>query len=92
MADLRAAWAEISHLRAPVERGDFKRASGASRGFSKISAMFLPISVCFSHPAFCGFQLNSQIDEVLDFRRGVVKQLQKLRFFSEITITISLLK
>ncbi|CNU19194.1 Uncharacterised protein [Salmonella enterica subsp. enterica serovar Bovismorbificans] len=82
MADLRAAWAEINHLRALVERGDFKRASGAGRGFFKNQRdVFADQCLLFASGFFCGFQLNSQIDEVLDFRRGVVKQLQKVTIF-----------
>ncbi len=68
------------HLRAPVERGD-SNASGGRGFFSKISAMFFADRcLLFAHPAFLRLSAHSQIDEVLDFRRGAVKQLKKLRF------------
>ncbi len=55
MADLRAVWAEISH-RAPPSKAATSNAHRVCVEFFQKSARCFCRSVCFSHPAFCGFR------------------------------------
>jgi hypothetical protein len=58
MADLRAAWAEVGHLRTLVERAHFEGAAGAGGGFSKIRAMFSRPGFAFTSGFFGGLSLD----------------------------------
>jgi hypothetical protein len=82
MADLRAAWAEIGHLRALVERAHFEGAAGAGGGFFKDQGDVFPDQgLLFASGFFGGLQLDGEVDQVLDLRRGVVQQFQEVAVF-----------
>ncbi len=74
MANLRAARPDIRHLRALIERADFKRAAGTGGGFFKNQRdVFAHQRFLLAPGFFIGFQLHGEIDEVLDLRRGIVE-------------------
>jgi hypothetical protein len=81
MANLRAAWAEIGHLR-PGRTPHFKGAAGAGGGFFKNQGDVFPDQgLLFAPGFFGGFQLNGEVDQVLDLRRGVVQQFEEIAVF-----------
>ena len=82
MADLRAAWAEVGDLRTLVERAHFEGAAGAGGGFFKDqSDVFPDQGLLFTSGFFGGLQLDGEVDQVLDLRRGVVQQYQESAVF-----------
>ena len=82
MANLRTAWAEVGDLRALVERTHFEGAAGAGGGFFKDQGDVFPDQgLFFASGFFGGLQLDGEIDQVLDLRRGVVQQFQEVVVF-----------
>ena len=82
MANLRAAWAEIGDLRALVERAHFEGAAGAGGGFFKDQGDVFPDQGLLLAPGFFGgLELDGEVDQVLDLRRGVVQQFEEVAVF-----------
>jgi hypothetical protein len=82
MADLRAAWTEVRHLRALVKRAHFKGAAGAGGGFFKDQGDVFPDQrLLFASGFFGGLQFDGKVDQVLDLRRGVVQQFEEVAVF-----------
>ncbi len=83
MANLRAAWAEIGDLRALGRTRPLRRRSGCGwRFFQRSGRCFSRPRVCFSRPAFFGgLELDGEVNQVLDLRRGVVQQFQEVAVF-----------
>ena len=82
MADLRSAWAEVGHLRTLVKRAHFEGAAGAGGGFFKDQGdVFADQGLLFASGFFGRFQLDGEVDQVLDLRRGVVQQFQEVAVF-----------
>ena len=82
MANLRAAWAEVGDLRALVERAHLKGAAGAGGGFFKNQGDVFPDQgLLLTSGFFGGLQLDGEVDQVLDLRRGVVQQFEEVAVF-----------
>jgi hypothetical protein len=61
MADLRAAWTEVRHLRALVKRAHFKGAAGAGGGFFKDQGDVFPDQrLLFASGFFGGLQFDGK--------------------------------
>ena len=82
VTDLGTAWAEVGYLRALIEGRHFKRTTGAGGGLLENQGNVFAGQVFTLIATVFGFlQVDGQIDHVLDFARGEVKQ------FQEVTVT-----
>ena len=82
VTDLGTAWAKVGDLGALVEGRHFKGAAGAGGGLLEDEGDILAGQVfALIATVFGFFQVDGQIDHVLDFARGEVQQ------FQEVTVT-----